>query len=395
MNKNKYLLPFAVFVVLFFLWGFAHSILDVLNKHFQDIFVMSKAKSAWVQVAVYGGYFIAAIPAGLFIKRFSYKLSVVFGLLLFAIGSFLFIPAEHQMSFPFFIGALFIIGTGLTFLETASNPYIVALGDPQKGASRLNFAQSFNGLGWIFGPMVGGLLIFNKDGSSGNVSTPYMYIGIIVFIISILILFLKLPNISKKNDSTTTLKPKSSIFKNFSFVFGVIALFFYVGAQTSVNSFFINYVLEVKKNMTPRDASLLLSLGGMGLFMLGRFAGSFILKKVDPAKLLKIVSLLSLISMLMIVLSFGNISILFLFLNYLFMSIMFPTIFALSIQSLDHDKEKGSSILIMSIVGGAVFPPLMGLLGEKSIAIGYLIPLVCFGIIYFFARYHQKNKLTL
>ena len=383
---KKYLLPFSVFVCLFFMWGFAHSILDILNKHFQDIFVMSKAKSAWVQVAVYGGYFIAAIPAGMFIKKFSYKLSVVFGLMLFALGAFLFIPAEHQMSFPFFIGALFIIGTGLTFLETASNPYIVALGDPEKGASRLNFAQSFNGLGWIFGPMVGGLLIFNKDGSAGNVAFPYMIIGIVVFIMGILFLFLKLPHIAQPKEASVATEPHRSIFRNGTFVFGVIALFFYVGAQTSVNSFFINYVLEVNNRLTPRDASLLLSLGGMGLFMVGRFVGSFILKKVDPARLLKIVSLLSIVSMVMIVLSLGYVSLFFLFLNYLFMAIMFPTIFALSIQSLAHDKEKGSSILIMSIVGGAVFPPLMGMLGEKSIAIGYLIPMVCFGVVYLFAR---------
>jgi FHS family L-fucose permease-like MFS transporter len=387
MSKKQLQFLFTLFVCLFFLWGFAHSILDVLNKHFQDVLVISKSRSALVQVAVYLAYFIFSIPAGLFIKRFSYQKSIILGLFLFASGCFLFIPANNMMSFPFFIGALFVIGSGLTFLETASNPYIVALGDPNHGAGRLNFAQSFNGLGWIFGPMVGGYFIFQSDGSSGNVVIPYMIIGVLVLLIGLIFIFVKLPEIQNSDPTQDHVVKQNStnIFKHKLFIFGVITLFCYVGAQTGINSFFINYMIELNTKIIPRDAAYILSFGGMGLFMAGRLMGSFILKKVHPPKVLAMVSIGAIISTFIVFLSLGTVSLIALLLSYLFMAIMFPTIFAISIQGLGDLTSKGSSLLIMSIVGGAVFPPIMGYVGESKISYGFLIPLVLFIVILLFA----------
>ncbi|MBP1629409.1 MAG: L-fucose transporter [Bacteroidetes bacterium] len=389
---KKFTFPLVLFVFLFFLWGFAHSILDVLNKHFQDVLVISKSHSALVQVAVYGGYFLMAIPAGRFIKRFSYKRSVIFGLMLFAIGAFMFVPAERIMSFPYFIVSLFVIGCGLTFLETASNPYIVALGDKATGASRLSFAQSFNGLGWIFGPMIGGLMIFNADGSNGSVALPYTIIGLIVLIVALVFMFIKLPKIERNDIDVKKNGGMRVLLKNKLFVFGVIAQFFYVGAQTGINSFFINYVIEFEPSILPRYAALILSLGGMGLFMIGRMVGSFIMKKYSPVKLLRLVAILAACSMILVIFSFGFVSMVALLLTYLFMSIMFPTIFALSIGNLGDNTEEGSSLLVMSIVGGAIVPPLMGAIGENSIALGFIFPLIGFIVVFFFARFMEKGS---
>lgn len=186
--SKQFLLPFVLITSLFFFWGFAHSILDILNKHYQDALVISKTRSALVQAMVYGGYFIMAIPAGAIIRKWGYRAGVLTGLILYGIGALLFIPGEMIMSFNFFLVCLFVIGCGLTCLETASNPYIAVLGDEETSASRLNLAQSLNGLGWIVGPLVGGLLVFRgADGNSGSVALPYTIIGIAVLLIAIVI----------------------------------------------------------------------------------------------------------------------------------------------------------------------------------------------------------------
>lgn len=395
MKRNNYFFILSIFVFLFFLWGFAHSLLDVLNKHFQDVLVISKFRSTLVQVAVYGGYFLLAIPAGFFIKKFSYKKSIILGLLLFATGAFLFIPSDHYESFPFFILSLFIIGCGLTFLETAANPYIVNLGDPKSAASRLNFAQSFNGLGWVFGPTVGALFIFNTDGTHGNISSLYLLIGIIVLLAALLFIFIKLPKNKPTKDSFNDISEGGllKLFMNKLFLFGVMAQFLYVGAQTGINSFFINYVMELYPALLPRHAAFWLSFGGMSLFMAGRFIGSFIMKWVKPESLLLFASILSIFYMFIVVLSVGQFSFVALLMTYLNMSIMFPTIFALSIQDVGDQKEKASSILVMSIVGGAIVPPLMGIIGEKNISIGFIIPLICFIGVFCYAFYKTKYRL--
>ena len=391
INKQSYLVPFILVTSLFFFWGFAHSILDVLNKHFQDALVISKSRSALVQAVVYGGYFLMALPAGSIIKKWGYRTGVVTGLILYGIGALLFIPGERIMSFEFFLLSLFIIGCGLTCLETAANPYITVLGDKDSGPQRLNLAQSFNGLGWICGPLVGGLLIFTgKSGNDGSVALPYAIIGIVVLIVAIVFSRIKLPEIVIKDEENI----KGGLWEHAGFVFGVVALFFYVAAQTGINSFFINYVTENIPAFNPRTAALILSFGGMGLFMIGRMGGSWIMKYIKAEKILMICAIGASTCMMVVTFIPGKLALVALLLCYLFESIMFPTIFALAIRGLDSTNTKrASSYLIMSIVGGAIAPVLMGAMGEKNMAIGFLIPLFCFLIIFMYTIWLHYEKI--
>ncbi len=391
IKKQSYLVPFILVTSLFFFWGFAHSILDVLNKHFQDALVISKSRSALVQAVVYGGYFLMALPAGSIIKKWGYRTGVVTGLILYGIGALLFIPGERIMSFEFFLLSLFIIGCGLTCLETAANPYITVLGDKDSGPQRLNLAQSFNGLGWICGPLVGGLLIFTgKSGNNGSVALPYAIIGIVVLVVAVVFSRIKLPEIVIKDEENI----KGGLWKHADFVFGVVALFFYVAAQTGINSFFINYVTENIPAFSPRTAALILSFGGMGLFMTGRMGGSWIMKYIKAEKILMFCAIGASICMIVVTFIPGKLALAALLLCYLFESIMFPTIFALAIRGLDSTKTKrASSYLIMSIVGGAIAPVLMGAMGEKNMAIGFLIPLFCFLVIFMYTIWLHYEKV--
>lgn len=389
--SKQFLLPFALIASLFFFWGFAHSILDILNKHYQDALVISKTRSALVQAMVYGGYFIMAIPAGAIIRKWGYRAGVLTGLILYGIGALLFIPGEMIMSFNFFLVCLFVIGCGLTCLETASNPYIAVLGDEETSASRLNLAQSLNGLGWIVGPLVGGLLVFRgADGNSGSVALPYTIIGIAVLLIAIVISRVKLPEIK---EDTVDITSGESLFHSRTFVFGLVAIFFYVAAQTGINSFFINYVTESQPSVSSRDAALMLSFGGMGLFFVGRLLGSWGMSYIKAGALLLLCALGASACMLVVILGSGIIAVSALVITYLCESIMFPTIFALALRGLDASNTKrGSSYLIMGIVGGAIAPVLMGVLGETDMAIGFIIPLVCFIFIAAFALHLIRTK---
>lgn len=389
--SKQFLLPFVLIASLFFFWGFAHSILDILNKHYQDALVISKTRSALVQAMVYGGYFIMAIPAGAIIRKWGYRAGVLTGLILYGIGALLFIPGEMIMSFNFFLVCLFVIGCGLTCLETASNPYIAVLGDEETSASRLNLAQSLNGLGWIVGPLVGGLLVFRgADGNSGSVALPYTIIGIAVLLIAIVISRVKLPEIK---EDTVDITSGESLFHSRTFVFGLVAIFFYVAAQTGINSFFINYVTESQPSVSSRDAALMLSFGGMGLFFVGRLLGSWGMSYIKAGALLLLCALGASACMLVVILGSGIIAVSALVITYLCESIMFPTIFALALRGLDASNTKrGSSYLIMGIVGGAIAPMLMGVLGETDMAIGFIIPLVCFIVIAAFALHLIRTK---
>ena len=389
--SKQFLLPFVLIASLFFFWGFAHSILDILNKHYQDALVISKTRSALVQAMVYGGYFIMAIPAGAIIRKWGYRAGVLTGLILYGIGALLFIPGEMIMSFNFFLVCLFVIGCGLTCLETASNPYIAVLGDEETSASRLNLAQSLNGLGWIVGPLVGGLLVFRgADGNSGSVALPYTIIGIAVLLIAIVISRVKLPEIK---EDTVDITSGESPFHSHTFVFGLVAIFFYVAAQTGINSFFINYVTESQPSVSSRDAALMLSFGGMGLFFVGRLLGSWGMGYIKAGALLLLCALGASACMLVVILGSGIIAVSALVMTYLCESIMFPTIFALALRGLDASNTKrGSSYLIMGIVGGAIAPMLMGVLGETDMAIGFIIPLVCFIVIAAFALHLIRTK---
>lgn len=392
--EHKYLLPFAFVASLFFFWGFAHSILDVLNKHFQDVLVISKTRSALVQTMVYGGYFCMAIPAGMIIRRWGYQVGVVVGLLLYGIGALLFIPGERLMSFEFFLLCLFIIGCGLTCLETAANPYVAVMGEAETSASRLNLAQSLNGLGWIVGPLVGGLSVFGNGGDEGgSVALPYGIIGCLVLFVAVVFLCIQLPEL--KDEKVDVPDCSDNLWKSPLFSFGLVALFFYVAAQTGINSFFINYSTETAEHLSARDASMILSFGGMGLFFLGRLIGSWLMNRIAAARVLWVCGIGASVCMVLVIFSSGLCSHAALVLTYLFEAIMFPTIFALSLQGLDASATKrGSSYLIMSIIGGAVAPVFMGYLGENNISIAFIVPLICFSIVTLFAAKAMKTSLS-
>jgi FHS family L-fucose permease-like MFS transporter len=387
-----FLIPFILVTSLFFLWGFAHGCIDVLNKHFQELLSMSKAKSAFLQFVFYGGYFLMAVPAGLLMQKIGYKKGIIFGLLLFATGAFLMFPATFIQTFGSFLFCLFVIACGLTCLETAANPYTTVLGPPESGERRINFSQSFNGLGWIAGPLVGGLLIFSgstrNENKFASIALPYMLIGTLVLIVAILFWRIKFPSVKEEaaEEEEVGSGKLKELFKYPHFVMAVIAQFLYVAAQTGINSFFINYVTEEMPRISNLQASQILAFGGFGLFWLGRFSGStFFMRIVRPNRLLAFYALMNVITMGLVVAGLGLTSVVALFSTYFFMSVMFPTIFALGIKGLGPLTKKASSFLVMSIVGGALIPVIMGRIADvSSMALGFIVPLVCFAFIVFY-----------
>jgi len=420
-DGTSYLKPFALVASLFLLWGFAHGLLDVLDKHFQNTLHISKAQSGFVQFSLYIGYLLMAYPAGVFMKKYGYKKGIILGLSLFALGAFLFYPVAKLVSFVPFLIALFIIACGLSCLETAANPYTTVMGPPQGAARRINIAQSFNGLGWILGPLIGGLFIFGaqKSGNATNFDSlvkPYMIVGILVVLVALVFAVTKLPAITESNEEgIAATAPTRELLKHPAFVVAVIAQFLYVAAQTGFNSFFINYVTETTSGLQatvaammqhlgsfgeifmPKNpeqaASLILALGGMGAFWIGRLSGSWFMKFIAPDKLLAIYAVINTLLSLMVVLRLGWISVVALFSTYFFMSVMFPTIFALGIKGLGPLTKKASSFLVMAVAGGAFCPPLMGLVADNyGMAVAFMIPLCCFAFIAWYARFGSRLK---
>ena len=387
---KSYLVPFILITSLFLLWGFAHGLLDVLNKHFQGVFTMTKAESGLVQFSTYIAYFLMALPAGAFMKRYGYRKGIIMGLLLFAIGAFGFIPAAFLHSATPFLIALFVIACGLCILETAANPYSTILGPSASAAQRLNLSQSFNGLGWILGPLVGGLLIFGaSEGDSMALTKPYILVGGIVLFVALLFFFTKLPEIKPEEEEEVTAiveeKPAASLWKRRQFVRSVVAQFCYCAAQTGIFGFFINYVTEMDPGISNLRASRILAFGGMALFMIGRLSGSFTMKWLAPGRLLTWYSLLSAVCMALVVASVGTLSLYALYLSIFFMSIMFPTIFALGLEGMGVYTKKASSYIVMGVAGGAFSPMLMGYIGEENMALGFIVPLIAFLYILYFA----------
>ena len=376
---KSYLVPFILITSLFLLWGFAHGLLDVLNKHFQGVFTMTKAESGLVQFSTYIAYFLMALPAGAFMKRYGYRKGIIMGLLLFAIGAFGFIPAAFLHSATPFLIALFVIACGLCILETAANPYSTILGPSASAAQRLNLSQSFNGLGWILGPLVGGLLIFGaSEGDSMALTKPYILVGGIVLFVALLFFFTKLPEIKPEEEEEVTAiveeKPAASLWKRRQFVRSVVAQFCYCAAQTGIFGFFINYVTEMDPGISNLRASRILAFGGMAL-----------LKWLAPGRLLTWYSLLSAVCMALVVASVGTLSLYALYLSFFFMSIMFPTIFALGLEGMGVYTKKASSYIVMGVAGGAFSPMLMGYIGEENMALGFIVPLIAFLYILYFA----------
>lgn len=385
--------PFVLVTSLFFLWGLAHSILDVLNKHFQETMEgVGKTESALVQAVMYGGYFVMALPAGQIIKRYGYRAGVITGLLLYGIGALLFIPGGQLLSFPFFLFSLFVIGCGLTCLETSANPYVTVLGNAEGAARRINLSQSFNGLGWIVGPLIGGHFAFAVGADKGSIAIPYAIIGVVVLCVALVFAQVRLPEVQADGVAqTASAHATDSLWQHRNFVYGLIALFLYVAAQTGINSFFINYVTE-HASVSNVNASLLLGFGGMGLFMVGRMGGSWLMLRVRAERVLLYCAVGATLAMAVLLSGAGVAGVAAFMLCYLCESIMFPTIFALALKGVGQHTKRASSFLIMSIVGGAVAPVLMGLIADHaSMAMAFVVPLCCFVVIAAYAaRFARK-----
>ena len=397
-NKSGYTLPIILVTSLFFLWGLAYGLLDVLNKHFQETLNVTKQRSTLLQAAYFGAYFMIALPAGIFMNKLGYRKGIIFGLLLYAVGALLFYPSAQNSSFPFFLLALFILASGLTFLETAANPYITVLGPPETSEFRLNLSQSFNGVGAFIGPIIGGALFFgNKTSSDASQlgSVKFVYIAIAVLVLIVAFLFIRTPMPEVKEEELVVSKEThvgKTLFQHSHFVWAVIAQFFYVAAQVGIAALFINYCTEKNLGITNERAAYLLS-GSLLLFTVGRFAGTAIMKFISPHKLLAVYAILNIALCAGVVWLQGMISVYSLMTIFFFESIMFPTIFALGVKNLGVYTKRGASFIIMSIVGGALVPYVMGSLAQSySTAFSYIVPLICFVFVFLFAVHGYKIK---
>lgn len=393
-TKNNFLLPLVLVTSLFFMWGLAYGLLDVLNKHFQDSLNITKTRSTLLQAAYFGAYFLIAFPAAIFMNRYGYKKGIIAGLLLYATGAFLFYPAAQQSSFNFFLFALFILASGLACLETAANPYVTVLGKPQTSELRLNLSQCFNGVGSFIGPIIAAKLFFDDSKVNGNLESVqfvYIIIGIVVLLIAGLFVRTTLPEIKESTLVSQQEQDTKPLFKHSHFVNAVIAQFFYVAAQVGVAALFINYCTEADNHIDNTRAAYLLSVS-MLLFTAGRFAGTALMRKIAPNILLMLYSLINILLCVVVIFMDGWFSVYALMAVFFFESIMFPTIFALGVKDLGHHTKKGSSFIIMAIVGGALVPYFMGMLSEKATANAYIVPLCCFAVVAWFGWRGYKIK---
>jgi MFS transporter, FHS family, L-fucose permease len=416
MNQTRnYLIPFILVTSLFFLWAFLHNINPILIPHLKKACQLTDTQSSFVDIAVYLAYFSIALPAGWFMHKYGYKKGILFGLFLYGAGSLLFIPAADAREYSLFLVALFIIASGATFLETVANPYITKLGDPKTSAQRLNFAQSFNGVGAFLAPIIGGQVILSGiehskdelakmspealntylDAEAATVKIPYLVIGVIVLVLLALFFVTKLPDIK---EAGTDSQGKSSsgfsfrVFRHKHLSWAVIAQLFYVGAQTCVGSFFIRFSKFTDEIPEKRAAFLWGSIAMVG-FMVGRFSGTFLMKYIKPAKLLGIYAIINMALVAIAVLAKGTVAVYAIMAVPFFMSIMFPTIFAMGITGLGEETKIASSFIVMSIVGGAIFPVIMGQISDATggnIQLAYMVPVACFAVIAFFA-YKFRN----
>ena len=387
------------------LWGIAITMGDVLNKHFQNVLNVSKAQSGLVQLSIFGAYAIMGIPAGLFMKKFGYKNGVLLGLGLYALGAFLFVPAANATSFGFFRIALFILACGLATLETVAHPFVAALGDQRTSDQRINFAQSFNGLGAVLGPQIGKFFFFSAvagaavDNSLDSVKTLYIIIGSVITLIAISFSFVKVPALTdphvanNSNDGEALnidTQPNKTLFQHKHFVWAVVAQFFNVAAQGGTWAFFINYGHDIM-GMSDATATNYLSLS-MVMMMLGRFAGTFLMKYIAPNKLLALFAGGSVVMCLIIAQAWGWSSFIALLMLNFFFSIMFPTIFSLGLKNLGHHTQQASSFITMGVVGGAVLPYFMGKIANHDVAAAYYLPIICYFVIFMFGAKLFKVK---
>jgi FHS family L-fucose permease-like MFS transporter len=416
VDGRKYLLVFGLVIGLFFLWGVANNLNDILIRQFKKAFELSDFQSGLVQSAFYLGYFVFAVPAALFMRRFGYKGGIVLGLSLYAAGAFLFYPAAGARSYTFFLLALFIIASGLSFLETSANPFVTVLGPEDSAERRLNLAQSFNPLGSITGVLIGRLFIF-----SGNEYTPdqlaampraaratyyasetlaaqqpYLIIGIVVAVLAVIFLAVRFPAVDH-GDAQATSGPAGgwrSLAGNRRYAAAVLAQFFFVGAQIGLWSYLIRYAQGTVPGTPEKTAAdyLILSLV---LFTIGRFAGTVLMKYVAPSRLLTCYAIAGICLTATAIAVPGRPGLYALVCTSFFMSIMFPTIFALGLRGVGEARKLASSLLVMAIVGGAVLTPLMGAVsGRAGIHWSMAVPLVCFLVVARFAATHPRSSAS-
>ncbi|WP_242689080.1 L-fucose:H+ symporter permease [Pedobacter sp. SYSU D00535] len=398
-------MPFILVTCLFFLWGMAHNLDSILIPHLKKACQLNNRQSTLVDTSIFFAYFLMALPAGAILKKWGYKNSIILGLLVFAAGAFLFVPAANSRAYEIFLIALFIIGCGLTVLETAANPYAAVLGSPATASNRLNLAASFNGLAAMVAPIVGKLFILSGKeytpeqleamsesarlsylaGEAASVKMPYIVLGSVLLLIAILFKFMHVPEVKPQSDDVSIKGGFFEVLKRRHLSWAVVAQFFYVGAQVCVTSFFIR-MAQQGAGVNELTAAEYLAVYGF-LFMAGRFVGTGLLKFISSQNLLSIYSVLSVLLCLVSIYGEGIYVIYALLGLGFFMSIMFPTIFALGITNLGEGTKAGSSWIIMAIVGGAILPYLMGTIIDfngDNIQLGYIIPLICFVVILFF-----------
>jgi FHS family L-fucose permease-like MFS transporter len=414
MSKKKYLVPFILICSLFFLWAFLHNMNPILIPHMKKAFQLTDTQSSFIDPAVYLGYFLAAIPAGLFIHKWGYKKGIIFGLSLFALGSFLFIPAADSRQYWFFLFALFIAACGATFLETIANPYATVLGDPSTSEQRLNFAQSFNGVGAFVAPLVGSRFIFSGvehtkeelqsmsseqlnaylGSEASTVKIPYLIIGCVIVFVIILFALTKLPEVKEDDSVAHGTKFSLNVFKFNHVRWAVFAEFCYVGAQVGVGSFFVRFS-KYLMDLPEKEAGYWWGSIAMVGFMVGRFAGTFFMRFIKPAKLLSLYAIIAIALIIFALVNHNQYSVYAVMATPFFMSIMFPTIFALGIKGLGEETKIASSFLVMSIIGGGVIAPIMGLISDAtgSIQSAYIVPVFCFAVILYFGLKGHKAKM--
>ncbi len=397
--EKKHLTVFSFVVTLFFFWGVALTLGDVLNRHFQNVLHISKSRSGLVQLAMFGAYAVMGIPAGIFLKKFGYKSGVLLGLSLYAAGAFLFVPAADARSFDFFLLALFILACGLATLETVAHPLAAVLGSESTSDRRINFCQAFNGLGGVIGPAVGSFFMLKATGGEPSelitVKSLYLVIGAVISLAGLAFLFIRIPSsLNDHSTSTGVYLPDAhsvhhrGLLHQKHFLFAVTAQFFNVAAQGGTWAYFINYGHEVM-HFTDEKAGYFFSLSIM-MLMVGRFAGTALMRFIAPYKLLAIFALANVVMCLIVAQGAGWLSFLALLSINFFFSIMFPTIFSLGLKNLGKDVHQGSSFLVMGVVGGGLFPPLMGLVANHSVAKAYYLPVVCYLVIFAFGYYYPR-----
>ena len=337
-----------------------------------------------------------ALPAGWVMRKVGYKRGIITGLLIFALGALLFVPASFIHSPMPFFAALFILACGLCLIENGAHPCATGMGDEQFAAQRINIAAAFNGVGWIVGPLIGGLLIFGGDGSPFDLAKPYILVGSFVLLVCLVFAFVRIPETEmaqeEQANALTAGQAEGSVWSHPHFKWALLAQFLYVGAQTGIGSYFVNYVLELDPAISKQSAALMLSMGGMGLFFVGRLLSSLFMRWVSPGKLLALFGSAATICMALVMLSVGKLSLVALYLSFFFMSTMFPTIFALGVKGMGAETKRASSLLVMCIVGGAVFPIVMGLLGKTNMAAGFALPLIAFAFITLFGVMNTTKR---